>query len=315
MSRILELKRQTLFLSHHACRSIAFNDAVIEWVDIVFEDSGPIPYCPAHSHDWFEFNYVVQGSMATSFGDGPMQTIPAGSFILIPPGVEHAHRYETASPHEGLCLRWRLKKSDRQKAPSDEISLYERLLRLKLWKPQPLADEYGLAALLERLLTESETGEQAIIVQMTFVNVLLLLAGLAASASAAPTIRSAERSAGDGLARKVDIFLNDLQDRELDAKKLADSLHLSYAHVAREFKRRTGQTIVERMTDIRLNKAVEYLLHTELPVKAIAEKSGFASVYYFSRVFKARMGMSPSQYRASAAKGISAARLQGAGET
>ena len=146
---------------------------------------------------------------------------------------------------------------------------------------------------------------------MTFIRFLMRLAE--AVSSSYPTL-SAE-SATDGLTRKVDIFLNDLQDRQLDVKKLAASLHLSYAHVAREFKRRTGQTIVGRLTEIRLNKAIEYLVHKNMTIKEIAEKAGFASVYYFSRVFKKSFGLSPTQYRTEKLRGSALSLMQALGDS
>ena len=301
--RLLELKPQTRFLTHHACRRITFNDAVVEWIDILFEDPGGAAGCPPHTHDWFEFNYIAQGSMRTAFEDGVMQTIEAGSFILIPPGIEHAHEYAAAQPHEGLCLRWRLYRREGIAGPenkSDEIAVYDKLLRLTSGTPVPMRDEIGLEDRLERLLAESEAGEQAIIVQMSFIRFLMRLAeAVGAASSGWPTDR-----ADDRLVRKVDIFLNDLHNRSLDVKELAASLHLSYAHVAREFKRRTGRTIVERMTEIRLSRATEFLTRTDMPMRVIADKAGFASAYYFSRVFKERYGISPTQYRQRLAAGV-----------
>lgn len=296
--RMLELKSQTQFLTHHACRRIAFNDAIVEWIDILFENAAGFPYCAPHSHDWFEFNYVAEGTMDTAFDDGIMQRMEAGDFVLIPPGTVHSHRYDAEFPHEGLCLRWRVTR--REGAAADEIAVYDKLMRLKDWAPTSLRDEIGLGERLEKLLGESEAGEQAVFLQMSFVRLLLRL-----SESAASSARRAHPYAekfSNGLVRKVDIFLGDLQDRELDVKLLAASLHLSYAHVAREFKRHTGRTILQRMTEIRLNKAIDLLLHSDLSMREVAEQAGFSSAYYFSRVFKAAQGVNPTRYRAEGAQ-------------
>ncbi|MFC5407152.1 helix-turn-helix transcriptional regulator [Cohnella soli] len=294
--RMLELKAQTRFLTHHACRNIKLNDVVIEWIDIMFENALGASLCPPHSHDWFEFNYVAEGSMRTAFEDGNMHNINAGDYILIPPGCLHSHEYDAVSPHEGLCLRWRLKRNTLASEEGiDQVSLYDKLNQLSVGTPVPMKDVVGIAAMLEHLLAESEAGEQAIFVQTSFLRFLLKLAE---SLSEIPVAGYGDEATVDRLVRKVDIFLNDLQDRELDVKQLAASLHLSYGHLAREYKRRTGLTIVERLTEIRLTKAVEDLTRTNLTMGEIAFRSGFASVYYFSRVFKQKYGVSPSRFRA-----------------
>ncbi|MFD0670748.1 helix-turn-helix domain-containing protein [Cohnella sp. GCM10027633] len=295
--RLLELKAQTTFLTHHACRFLTMNDVAVEWIDILFENAAGASYCPPHSHDWYEFNYVVQGRMDIAFENGRMLTMEAGTYVWIPPGAVHSHRYRPDDPHEGLCLRWRMtRRTEGDTAPkrTDEIAVYEKLKRLNAGTPAPLMDEIGLGGRLEELLSASEAGEQAIIVQMCFLRFLLRLSESAIPST--PFGGPADKSAMT-IGRRVDIFLNDLQDRPLDVKALAASMHLSYAHVARAYKRQTGMTIIERMTEIKLGKAAELLLQEDSPLTEIAERTGFASLYYFSRQFKARYGVSPSHYR------------------
>ena len=47
----------------------------------------------------------------------------------------------------------------------------------------------------------------------------------------------------------------------------------------------------------RINRAKPLLQESNLSIKTIAEQTGFKTPYYFSRMFKARTGFSPSQYR------------------
>ena len=56
-------------------------------------------------------------------------------------------------------------------------------------------------------------------------------------------------------------------------------------------------TAAEYITAYRLSKAEELLLGTGLSVTAVAEKSGFEDVSYFSRCFKRSRGISPLRFR------------------
>ena len=49
--------------------------------------------------------------------------------------------------------------------------------------------------------------------------------------------------------------------------------------------------------DLRLTKAKELLISTNLTINQIAGQTGFDSLFYFSRVFKKKNNMSPKGFR------------------
>ncbi|MBQ9997873.1 MAG: helix-turn-helix transcriptional regulator, partial [Clostridia bacterium] len=63
------------------------------------------------------------------------------------------------------------------------------------------------------------------------------------------------------------------------------------------FKKHTGKTPVKYLTELRVKKAKEYLLNTDLTIGEISEIVGFDNVYYFSNVFKNETAMSPLKFR------------------
>ena len=58
-----------------------------------------------------------------------------------------------------------------------------------------------------------------------------------------------------------------------------------------------GKTFVEYLTDIRLDKAEDLLLNTNLSILDISVATGFENQSYFTKVFKGRDGMTPRQFR------------------
>ncbi len=73
--------------------------------------------------------------------------------------------------------------------------------------------------------------------------------------------------------------------------------HMSRSHFMRVFRRATGQTPIEYLIRLRLQKAMELLRQSDLTITAIAMDVGFNDSNYFTRQFKAANGVSPSQYR------------------
>ncbi len=78
---------------------------------------------------------------------------------------------------------------------------------------------------------------------------------------------------------------------------IADDFKLSLPTVSRMIKKETGFTFQELLMRKRFQKAVMFLVETELPVEEIAVNIGYENHSYFYRQFKARYGMTPSQYR------------------
>lgn len=80
-------------------------------------------------------------------------------------------------------------------------------------------------------------------------------------------------------------------------KTMAQSVNLSASHFSSLFRKKTGFPPIEYFNHLKVQKACQYLLFTELRIKEIADKLGIEDQYYFSRMFTKLMGMSPVAYR------------------
>ncbi|MEG1983906.1 MAG: response regulator [Oscillospiraceae bacterium] len=87
------------------------------------------------------------------------------------------------------------------------------------------------------------------------------------------------------------------QNSNMSVEVMCEHLHISQSYFSALFKKVTSQTYVNYLTEIRLQKALELLEHTEEKTYFIANSVGYDEPNYFSYVFKKRFGISPSQYR------------------
>ena len=85
-------------------------------------------------------------------------------------------------------------------------------------------------------------------------------------------------------------------DPELSNTELAARYGISEVYLRRLFLEKYGTTPHRYILALRIERAKQLLAHGVLSVGKIAEECGFSSLYHFSRSFKARVGLTPSEY-------------------
>ena len=112
-----------------------------------------------------------------------------------------------------------------------------------------------------------------------------------------PVLRERKSTTQSFVTKAVQYVKERYADRDISIGKVCRQLGVSTAYFSTVFKRETGKTFIEYLTDYRMGRAEELLLNTNEKMYLIAEKVGYSDPNYFSLVFKKRYGMSPSQYR------------------
>jgi len=80
-------------------------------------------------------------------------------------------------------------------------------------------------------------------------------------------------------------------------KQLADIACLSVGHFCRIFKKLTGRSAIDYITQLRVEKAALLLRQGEYNIKEIAFATGFNDSNYFTRVFKKYKNTAPSEFK------------------
>lgn len=78
---------------------------------------------------------------------------------------------------------------------------------------------------------------------------------------------------------------------------ISAALHISPVQFTRRFRSIMGITPIEHLTNKRIEKVRQLLSTTKLTLQEIAEKCGYTNGFYLSRIFKQKVGMSPSEFR------------------
>ena len=99
------------------------------------------------------------------------------------------------------------------------------------------------------------------------------------------------------LRRAVKYIYDNLSNPELEVSDIAKNSNFSEGHLRRMFKSQFGVSPMQYLQTLRFNLAETILMSEDVSIKEISERCGYASQFYFSRIFKARTGFSPSEYR------------------
>ncbi len=86
---------------------------------------------------------------------------------------------------------------------------------------------------------------------------------------------------------------------ELTLDTIAEAIDISPYYLSRVFSEQSGFTLSSYLTSVRMEKAVALLGDVKLNVSQVAREVGYRDPHYFSKVFKAHLGTSPSKYRSS----------------
>ena len=100
----------------------------------------------------------------------------------------------------------------------------------------------------------------------------------------------------DRLNRVLSYIYENLEE-DLNLDKLADVACMSRYHWHRVFRAMTGETLSEVVRRLRLHKAANALVESDVPVRAVAEQVGYKNLASFSRAFKLAHGVSPNAFR------------------
>ena len=93
-------------------------------------------------------------------------------------------------------------------------------------------------------------------------------------------------------------YINNHYQEPLTLDDVAEFAGFSRIYFSRSFKKQTGFSFKDYLSEKRLQAAMDMLIRSNRPIQEVAAESGFGSVATFNRVFREKKGCTPTQYRA-----------------
>jgi len=112
-------------------------------------------------------------------------------------------------------------------------------------------------------------------------------------------IKKDKNEQGDIITQTIMNMRNNLA-KKLTVEDMAVMHKLSASHFSSLFRKSTGMPPIDYFIHLKMQRACQLLYVNGAKIKAIALDVGYDDPYYFSRVFKKYIGISPEQYRVTA---------------
>lgn len=101
----------------------------------------------------------------------------------------------------------------------------------------------------------------------------------------------------DNLYGKMCKFIEQNYCKKITLDEMAEELHANKSYLSRLYKSECGRNLFDDILQKRIEKAKEYILHSEMKVYEVSQAVGFEDTGYFSKVFKKYTGISPKEYK------------------
>lgn len=233
----------------------------------------------------FQLVYISRGEgVFEAEGMKPM-LIEAGTAFLLFPGVWHRYRPAGPTGWEEFWVGFKGPYADylmqqacfQPDSPLIQIGFNSELLHI-------------LTHLVDAVRFSPETSGP--LLSCLTIQVLALV-------YASAVLMDSDQNRRHQLIQQARFRMHEYAERELDLPQLAGDLNMGYVWFRREFKRIVGTSPGQYHLNLRIRRAGQLLRETRLPVGQIAAQLGFESDFHFSRIFKQKVGLAPSQYRKS----------------
>ncbi len=254
---------------------------------------------PLHSHREYELNFIENGKGVRRVVGDSVEEIGPYELTLVA-GNELEHAWE-----QGSCVEGDVREITIQFSPdifppdllnkSQFSSISKMLSKASHGLNFSVRTIMRVYSYLDALSSVTEPFNQ----YLNFLKILYELsqdeeARILASSSFARAARDKESRR----VMKVKQYVNDHYSEDLRLESLASLAGMTPPAFSRFFKMRTGRTLSDYIIDIRLGNAARLLVDTTQNVSEICYSCGFNNLSNFNRIFKAKRGYTPRDFRA-----------------
>ena len=265
---------------------------------------------PIHTHDFFEFVYVIKGQIYNKI-DGNEYLLTPGSLLFI--NYEQTHEIRAKEDYNGeigyvnvLVTSEFLKPTTENMNNIFDLFSFVALHGLKIKNDNVMPvinfhdkEQFHFENIIYAMLDEyndMKPNFEKILFHQFYVFILSI-------------IRNLEYKDKDLIMVEVNSKMNKIMEyieqnynKDISLNDVAQKFFYNSSYFSRMFKTIIGITFKEYLQDVRVRHAINMIYETDYSFERISEEIGYADKKQFYNVFKKKMGKTPGQYKKEAIK-------------
>lgn len=213
---------------------------------------------------------------------GTQHELHPNTYFIIPKNTPHRYNSDVNNPWSIYWVHF-----------SGDISekIYERFLQNNQPIVLPVPYDENRIKLFEQIYSILEHSINEKEIEILNFNLLHFVSSLIYYKEANPAIYNT-----DSISNSI-LFMKKNINEKFGIEELSGQQNLSISHYSRTFKRKTGSSPINYFNQLKVQKSCQYLYFTDRSIKEICTELGFEDQYYFSRLFRNIIGISPSNYK------------------
>ncbi len=249
----------------------------------------------AHSHEYIEIAFVLSGKGKYNI-DHVVYEVEEGDVLILNPGVLH-QAIPTEDGERGMteyfvgCTNVQIE--------CMEYNHFPKLNPGNILKTQGEVKQ-RLFRIFTSMDTESVGNKEGMefMLKAYMVQLILVIARSFNAKQNKDEEKMMETINVKDVTEQIVNYLEDHYKEKISLEQLAENVYVSPFYISKIFKSETGDAPIRRLISIRLEKAKELLINnSKLSIQEVAEEVGYNDVYHFSKLFKKKYGIAPSQMR------------------
>ena len=251
---------------------------------------------PLHYHEEYELNLIINAPGAKRIVGDHISPIEDLELVLVGPNLYHAwftHHCETEDIRE-LTIQFHKDLFDDRLLRRNQLSF----IRTMFEKAQRgiLFSRETIERLKPRLLRlEQKHGFDSVLELMSILHDLSTSRDMHTLSDASST--NEQFNYNSRRIEKVFEYMNAHYGRAVTLLEVAKVANMPEASFSRFIKKRTGNTFIDSLNEIRLGHASRMLIDTTHNIAEVAYKCGFNNISNFNRIFKKKKSCTPTEFR------------------
>lgn len=251
---------------------------------------------PLHYHEELELNLILNAKGARRIVGDHIDTIDDMELVLVGPNLYHAwftHQCRSEEIRE-ITIQWHKDLFDDKLLRRNQLSFIRSMLERS--QKGVLFSKDTVRAVTPRILSlNQKNGFDSVLELMSILHDLSISRNTRTLSDASFT--NEHFSYNSRRIEKAFEYMNTNYDKSITLGEVARLVSMTEVSFSRFIKKRTGNTFIDSLNEIRLGHASRMLIDTTHSIAEVSYNCGFNNISNFNRIFKKKKACTPKEFR------------------